>query len=71
MANTFRALIVRTLRPIPDTHLHLIRDGAASSLCDIPRESLTTSGIFDEVVCAACMFAISRGIEFHYPKTPD
>jgi hypothetical protein len=49
----------------------LIRDGTPSSLCGIPRENLIAGGILEVVMCTACMFAVQRDIEHHFPPTPD
>jgi hypothetical protein len=50
--------------------LHLVRDDAEASLCSIPRPSLTSGGMFDELVCADCLewFDRRRAVSGKQPK---
>src|SRR5690349_1435515 len=69
LAKTYRALIKRSMSPSGGTLLHLIRDDAEASLCGIPRSSLASSGMFDEVVCDDCLdwFEKRRAVSGAFP----
>jgi hypothetical protein len=38
-----------------DSLLHLIREDAEASLCGLPRPSLASDGVFDQLVCPDCI----------------
>jgi hypothetical protein len=60
MSRNYRALIKRGARPSGGTLLHLIREDAEASLCGIPRSSLTSGGLFDELICPDCVARLSQ-----------
>jgi hypothetical protein len=60
VTRTYLALTKRTGGPSGGSLLHLIREDADTSLCGIPRSSLTGGGMFDQIVCAACLLWFER-----------
>jgi hypothetical protein len=60
VARTYRALIKRGSTGEHGAFLHLIGEDAEASLCGIPRSSLTSGDVFDELVCSDCVDWLRR-----------
>ena len=55
MIGIYRALIERAHVARGSAFLHLIREDAEATLCDIPRSALISGGPSDELVCIECV----------------
>jgi hypothetical protein len=67
MSRNYRALPKRGSGPSGGTALHLIREGSEASLCGIPRSSLGSGGIIDELMCPECIESLSKPVK---PSAP-
>ena len=63
MIGIYRALIERAHVVRGSAFLHLIREDAEATLCDIPRSALISGGQFDELVCMECVDCLPKGLD--------
>ena len=71
VSRNYRALIKRGPgSPGGAALLHLIREDAEASLCGIPRSSLSSGGVFNELVCSECIEYLPKRQAFsaQHPK---
>jgi hypothetical protein len=58
---TYKAKIYNSGAPSGGSLLHLVAEGATSTVCrKFPAERLTTAGGFDELMCSECLDTLTR-----------
>ena len=71
MIGIYRALIERAHVVRGSAFLHLIREDAEATLCDIPRSALISGGQFDELVCMECVEWLPKRMDATPGPPPD